>query len=31
MLVVDIDPPDGAFDAAADVAFLVLEVLEDLG
>jgi DNA ligase D len=29
-LVVDIDPPDGAFDAAVDVAFLVLEVLEDL-
>jgi bifunctional non-homologous end joining protein LigD len=28
---VDIDPPDGAFDAAVDVAFLVLEVLDDLG
>jgi bifunctional non-homologous end joining protein LigD len=31
LLVVDIDPPDGAFDAAVDVAFLVLEVLDDLG
>ena len=30
-LVVDIDPPDGAFDAAVEVAFLVLEVLDDLG
>jgi bifunctional non-homologous end joining protein LigD len=30
LLVVDIDPPDGAFDAAVDVAFLVLEVLDDL-
>ena len=30
-LVVDIDPPDGAFDAAVDVAFLVLDVLDDLG
>ena len=30
-LVVDIDPPDDAFDAAVEVAFLVLEVLEDLG
>lgn len=31
LLVVDIDPPDGAFDAAVDVAFLVLDVLDDLG
>ena len=31
LLVVDIDPPDGAFDAAVEVAFLVLEVLDDLG
>jgi bifunctional non-homologous end joining protein LigD len=31
LLVVDIDPPDDAFDAAVEVAFLVLEVLEDLG
>jgi DNA ligase D len=31
LLVVDIDPPDDAFDAAVDVAFLVLEVLDDLG
>jgi len=31
LLVVDIDPPDGAFGAAVDVAFLVLEVLDDLG
>ena len=30
-LVVDIDPPDDAFDAAVDVAFLVLDVLDDLG
>jgi DNA ligase D len=30
-LVVDIDPPDGAFDAAVEVAFLVLDVLDDLG
>ena len=30
-LVVDIDPPDGAFDAAVEVAFLVLEVTDDLG
>jgi bifunctional non-homologous end joining protein LigD len=30
LLVVDIDPPDGAFDAAVDVAFLVLDVLDDL-
>lgn len=31
LLVVDIDPPDGAFDAAVDVAFLVLDVLDSLG
>jgi DNA ligase D len=31
LLVVDIDPPDDAFEAAVDVAFLVLEVLDDLG
>ncbi len=31
LLVVDIDPPDGAFDAAVEVAFLVLEVLDELG
>jgi bifunctional non-homologous end joining protein LigD len=31
LLVVDIDPPDRAFDAAVEVAFLVLEVLDDLG
>jgi bifunctional non-homologous end joining protein LigD len=31
LLVVDIDPPDGAFDAAVHVAELVLDVLEDLG
>jgi len=30
-LVVDIDPPDGAFEAAVDVALLVLEVTDDLG
>jgi DNA ligase D len=30
LLVVDIDPPDGAFDAAVEVAVLVLEVLDDL-
>ncbi len=30
-LVVDIDPPHGAFDAAVEVAFLVLDVLGDLG
>jgi bifunctional non-homologous end joining protein LigD len=30
LFVVDIDPPDGAFDAAVEVAFLVLEVLDDL-
>jgi len=31
LLVVDIDPPDGAFEAAVDVAFLVLDVIDDLG
>ena len=31
LLVVDIDPPNGAFDAAVEVAFLVLDVLDDLG
>jgi bifunctional non-homologous end joining protein LigD len=31
LLVVDIDPPDEAFDAAVEVAFLVLDVLDDLG
>jgi DNA ligase D len=31
LLVVDIDPPDGAFDAAVEVAFLVLDVLDDYG
>lgn len=31
LLVVDIDPPDGAFEAAVEAAFLVLEVLDDLG
>jgi bifunctional non-homologous end joining protein LigD len=30
-LVVDIDPPDDAFDAAVDVALLVLDVADDLG
>jgi len=30
-LVVDIDPPEGAFDAAVEVAGLVLEVLDDAG
>ena len=30
-LVVDIDPPDAAFDAAVEVALLVLEVTDDLG
>jgi len=30
LLVVDIDPPDRAFDAAVEVAFLVLEVLDGL-
>jgi DNA ligase D len=31
LLVVDIDPPEGAFDAAVEVTRLVLEVLDDLG
>ncbi len=31
LLVVDIDPPEDAFAAAVDVAFLVLEVLDDVG
>src|SRR4029450_9208691 len=31
LLVVDIDPPDDAFDAAVEVALLVLDVLDDLG
>jgi DNA ligase D len=31
LLVVDIDPPDGAFDAAVEVALMVLDVLDDLG
>lgn len=31
LFVVDIDPPEGQFDAAVDVAFLVLEVMKDLG
>lgn len=31
LLVVDIDPPEDAFDAAVEVAVLVLEVLDDLG
>ena len=31
LLVVDIDPPEGAFDAAVEAALLVLEVLDDLG
>jgi DNA ligase D len=30
-LTVDIDPPDDAFDAAVEVAVLVLEVTDDLG
>jgi bifunctional non-homologous end joining protein LigD len=30
LLVVDIDPPDDAFEMAVEVAFLVLEVLDDL-
>ena len=30
LLVVDIDPPDDAFDAAVEVALLVLDVLDDL-
>jgi bifunctional non-homologous end joining protein LigD len=31
LMVFDIDPPDGAFEPAVQVAFLVLEVLDDLG
>src|SRR5262245_49508418 len=31
LFVVDIDPPDGAFGAAVEVAFLVLETMHDLG
>jgi DNA ligase D len=31
LLVVDIDPPDGAFEAAAEVAVMVLDVLDDVG
>jgi bifunctional non-homologous end joining protein LigD len=31
LLVADIDPPDDAFDAAVEVALLVLEILDDLG
>ncbi len=31
LLVVDVDPPEGAFDAAVEVTHLVLEVLDDLG
>lgn len=31
LLVVDIDPPEGAFEAAVEVALHVLEVLDDLG
>lgn len=31
LLVVDVDPPEGAFDAAVEVVHLVLEVLEDHG
>ena len=31
LFVVDIDPPDDAFHAAVEVAFLVLEILDDLG
>jgi bifunctional non-homologous end joining protein LigD len=31
LLVVDIDPPEDAFEMAVEVAFLVLEVLDDLG
>jgi bifunctional non-homologous end joining protein LigD len=31
LLVVDIDPPDDGFEAAVEVALLVLEVLDDLG
>jgi bifunctional non-homologous end joining protein LigD len=31
LLVVDLDPPDDAFEMAVEAAFLVLEVLEDFG
>ena len=31
LLVMDIDPPEDAFEMAVEVAFLVLEVLDDLG
>jgi DNA ligase D len=31
LLVMDIDPPEGEFGLAVEVAFLVLEVLDDLG
>jgi bifunctional non-homologous end joining protein LigD len=31
LLVFDIDPPEDAFEMAVEVAFLVLEVLDDLG
>jgi len=31
LLAIDIDPPDGAFDAAVEVALVVDEVLEELG
>jgi bifunctional non-homologous end joining protein LigD len=31
LFVVDIDPPDDQFDAAVEVALLVLEILDDLG
>jgi DNA ligase D len=31
ILTIDIDPPDDAFDAAVEVALLVLEVTDDLG
>lgn len=31
LLVVDIDPPEGAFEAAVEVARLVLDVIDDVG
>jgi bifunctional non-homologous end joining protein LigD len=31
LLVVDIDPPEGAFEAAVEAAMLVIDVLDDLG
>ena len=31
LLVMDIDPPEGEFEMAVEVAFLVVEVLDDLG